>query len=146
MYPIQYFVPIGKLYQIVLGTYLFFALYDIFGAPQISSDCWPKLWQITEFVTCSDFLFEEVIVWCKYESDLVKLCFSMQMWSSRFTWCGICEPDPTGDLMVGRCHCKANVKGRRCDTCKTGFSDLYENNPEGCQRLYLYNILFTSKR
>ncbi|XP_054279344.1 laminin subunit beta-1 [Macrosteles quadrilineatus] len=48
---------------------------------------------------------------------------------------GICDSytDEASDLVSGRCHCKTNVDGRRCDTCKNGFWNFDENNPEGCQ-------------
>lgn len=48
---------------------------------------------------------------------------------------GICDSvsDFDSGLEAGSCHCKSYVKGRRCDTCKDGFWNLDENNPEGCQ-------------
>ncbi len=48
---------------------------------------------------------------------------------------GICDSrtDPANDLISGRCHCKKNVEGRRCDTCKNGFWNFTEANPDGCQ-------------
>lgn len=47
----------------------------------------------------------------------------------------ICDSvsDPDSGLEAGSCHCKSNVKGRRCDTCKDGFWNLDENNADGCQ-------------
>ncbi|XP_077296582.1 laminin subunit beta-1 [Arctopsyche grandis] len=47
----------------------------------------------------------------------------------------ICDSvtDAAGGLEAGRCHCKVNVDGRRCDTCKNGFWNFEENNPDGCQ-------------
>ena len=39
--------------------------------------------------------------------------------------------------VAGRCICKRNVGGRRCDTCKDGFWNLLESNPDGCQCMYL---------
>nr|XP_012215232.1 PREDICTED: laminin subunit beta-1 [Linepithema humile] len=48
---------------------------------------------------------------------------------------GIC--DSRTDLISGdesgRCHCKANIEGRRCDRCKNGFWNFDPDNPEGCQ-------------
>ncbi|XP_078051747.1 laminin subunit beta-1 isoform X1 [Augochlora pura] len=48
---------------------------------------------------------------------------------------GIC--DSYTDLLAGeepgRCHCKTNVEGRRCDRCKNGFWDFDPANPEGCK-------------
>ncbi|XP_046482664.1 laminin subunit beta-1-like [Neodiprion pinetum] len=48
---------------------------------------------------------------------------------------GIC--DPLTDMLTsqesGRCHCKLNVEGRRCDRCKAGFWNFSPENPEGCQ-------------
>uniref|UniRef100_A0A1B0D836 Laminin N-terminal domain-containing protein n=2 Tax=Phlebotomus papatasi TaxID=29031 RepID=A0A1B0D836_PHLPP len=48
---------------------------------------------------------------------------------------GICDSvsDPEYNIEAGACHCKANVKGRRCDTCKDGFWNLNEHNPLGCE-------------
>lgn len=48
---------------------------------------------------------------------------------------GICDSvyDPENGIEAGACHCKANVKGRRCDMCKDGFWNLNLENPEGCQ-------------
>ncbi|XP_073827458.1 laminin subunit beta-1 [Musca autumnalis] len=48
---------------------------------------------------------------------------------------GICDsPDPdTPDVEAGSCHCKTNVKGRRCDACKDGFWNLIAENPDGCE-------------
>ncbi|XP_046682808.1 laminin subunit beta-1 isoform X2 [Homalodisca vitripennis] len=48
---------------------------------------------------------------------------------------GICDSytDEASDLVSGRCHCKANVEGRRCDTCKNGYWNFDEYNPDGCQ-------------
>lgn len=48
---------------------------------------------------------------------------------------GICDSitDTESGYEAGSCHCKAYVGGRRCDTCKDGFWNLDENNPEGCQ-------------
>lgn len=50
----------------------------------------------------------------------------------------ICDSrtDPANGLISGRCHCKENVDGRRCDTCKNGFWNLNETNPLGCVRTY----------
>lgn len=41
--------------------------------------------------------------------------------------------DPDSGLEAGSCHCKSNVKGRRCDTCKDGYWNLDDQNPDGCQ-------------
>jgi len=48
---------------------------------------------------------------------------------------GICDSrtDPLSGDESGRCHCKANVDGRRCDRCKNGFWNFDPDNPEGCQ-------------
>lgn len=48
---------------------------------------------------------------------------------------GICDSrtDLANGLESGRCHCKTNVDGRRCDKCKNGFWNFNETNPEGCQ-------------
>lgn len=48
---------------------------------------------------------------------------------------GICDSvnDPENGAEAGACHCKTHVKGRRCDTCKDGFWNLVEDNPDGCE-------------
>ncbi|KAE8752609.1 hypothetical protein FOCC_FOCC000731 [Frankliniella occidentalis] len=48
---------------------------------------------------------------------------------------GICDSrsDPENGLEAGKCHCKPNVDGRRCDRCKNGFWNFDENNADGCQ-------------
>ncbi|XP_071580387.1 laminin subunit beta-1 [Temnothorax nylanderi] len=48
---------------------------------------------------------------------------------------GICDSrtDPLSGDESGRCHCKANIDGRRCDRCKNGFWNFDLDNPEGCQ-------------
>lgn len=48
---------------------------------------------------------------------------------------GICDSktDIVNGLESGRCHCKSNVEGRRCDACKNGFWNFSESNPDGCQ-------------
>ncbi|XP_005987722.1 laminin subunit beta-3 [Latimeria chalumnae] len=55
--------------------------------------------------------------------------------------CISCECDPDGsidggmcDPVTGRCRCKENVEGERCDRCKAGFSQLAASNPQGCRR------------
>lgn len=47
----------------------------------------------------------------------------------------ICDPitDAISGQEAGRCHCKTNIDGRRCDSCKNGFWNFEENNPDGCQ-------------
>lgn len=58
-----------------------------------------------------------------------------------------CDPDGSQDggtcdshtdsalgLVAGRCRCKLNVGGARCDRCKTGFFGLSADDPQGCQR------------
>uniref|UniRef100_A0AAQ4RAI8 Laminin, beta 4 n=1 Tax=Gasterosteus aculeatus aculeatus TaxID=481459 RepID=A0AAQ4RAI8_GASAC len=54
--------------------------------------------------------------------------------------CIPCDCDPVGseggglcDALSGRCVCKENVEGRRCDQCRLGFFGLREDNPAGCQ-------------
>ncbi|XP_019880916.2 laminin subunit beta-1 isoform X2 [Aethina tumida] len=48
---------------------------------------------------------------------------------------GSCDSitDTVNGLVAGKCHCKANVEGRRCDGCKNGYWNFTEANPEGCQ-------------
>lgn len=52
---------------------------------------------------------------------------------------GIC--DSRTDILSGdesgRCHCKANVEGRRCNHCKYGYWNFDPENPEGCQGINL---------
>lgn len=36
-------------------------------------------------------------------------------------------------MEAGKCHCKPNVEGRRCDHCKRGFWNLNDLNPSGCE-------------
>uniref|UniRef100_A0A671XN73 Laminin, beta 2-like n=1 Tax=Sparus aurata TaxID=8175 RepID=A0A671XN73_SPAAU len=54
--------------------------------------------------------------------------------------CIPCDCDPAGsqggglcDALSGRCVCKENVDGQRCDRCKQGFFNLRQDNPAGCQ-------------
>lgn len=61
---------------------------------------------------------------------------------------GLCDnrDDPAADLVSGRCHCKENVQGRRCDSCKPGFWDFSADNYQGCKRvfnfcLFLFNYI-----
>lgn len=55
---------------------------------------------------------------------------------------GICDSrtDPLSGDESGRCHCKANIEGRRCDRCKNGFWNFDLNNPEGCQCKYQFDL------
>lgn len=48
---------------------------------------------------------------------------------------GECEGknDPEAGLVAGRCICKTNVQGQRCDTCKPGFWNLRRDDPDGCK-------------
>ncbi|XP_055377658.1 laminin subunit beta-1 isoform X2 [Condylostylus longicornis] len=48
---------------------------------------------------------------------------------------GICDStsDPENGIEAGACHCKENVKGRRCDICKEGTWNLNADNILGCQ-------------
>ncbi|KAI5734580.1 hypothetical protein M8J77_008341 [Diaphorina citri] len=46
---------------------------------------------------------------------------------------GICDPYTDDVLVSGKCHCKPNVGGRRCDMCKDGFWNFNETNPNGCE-------------
>ncbi|XP_062418892.1 laminin subunit beta-4 isoform X2 [Pungitius pungitius] len=54
--------------------------------------------------------------------------------------CIPCDCDPVGseggglcDALTGRCVCKQNVGGPRCDECKVGFFSLREDNLAGCE-------------
>lgn len=48
---------------------------------------------------------------------------------------GICDSvqDDDNGIVAGQCHCKLNVKGRRCDQCREGFWNFTTENPLGCQ-------------
>ncbi|KAM4795742.1 laminin subunit beta-3 [Rhinophrynus dorsalis] len=55
--------------------------------------------------------------------------------------CISCDCDPEGsvlsascDSMTGRCNCKENVGGERCDQCKPGYYLLSASNPQGCTK------------
>uniref|UniRef100_A0A4W5Q591 Laminin subunit beta-1 n=1 Tax=Hucho hucho TaxID=62062 RepID=A0A4W5Q591_9TELE len=55
--------------------------------------------------------------------------------------CIPCDCDLTGSLdnglcdpVSGRCVCKENVAGDRCDRCKFGFYGFSQEDPTGCQR------------
>lgn len=54
---------------------------------------------------------------------------------------GMCDShtDATLGLVGGQCRCKVNVDGPRCDKCKTGFFGLSADNPQGCQREYVFS-------
>ena len=41
----------------------------------------------------------------------------------------------TCDQTTGKCHCKENVTGQKCDRCKTNHWNLSEANPDGCAKL-----------
>ncbi|GAB6026920.1 laminin beta [Chamberlinius hualienensis] len=47
---------------------------------------------------------------------------------------GICDSvtDSKNGLAAGKCHCKLNVDGDRCDRCKNGFWNFLKDNPNGC--------------
>ncbi|XP_047201049.1 laminin subunit beta-4 isoform X2 [Girardinichthys multiradiatus] len=54
--------------------------------------------------------------------------------------CIPCDCNPAGslsnglcDASSGRCFCKENVAGQRCDRCKSGFFNLRLENPAGCE-------------
>ncbi|NXF03389.1 LAMC2 protein, partial [Smithornis capensis] len=52
-----------------------------------------------------------------------------------------CECDPagsTGDCHSGRCVCKENTAGERCDRCKRHFYNLDSRNPMGCSPCFCY--------
>ncbi|XP_042191375.1 laminin subunit beta-4 [Callorhinchus milii] len=48
---------------------------------------------------------------------------------------GLCEShsDPILNTVAGRCICKRNVEGTRCDQCKPGYFGLSAVDPEGCK-------------
>lgn len=55
---------------------------------------------------------------------------------------GVCDSHTNTDMgmIAGQCRCKANVRGMRCDDCKEGYYGLSQNDPLGCQRMYMYCI------
>jgi len=57
---------------------------------------------------------------------------------------GACDSrtDVANGLESGRCHCKVNVDGRRCDRCKNGFWNFDGQNPEGCECTYRLPLSF----
>jgi len=56
-----------------------------------------------------------------------------------FNLCLACECDPTGstsaicDSLGGKCTCKPNVDGRKCNRCAPG---TYGFGPEGCKGIF----------
>ncbi|OCT91581.1 laminin subunit beta-3 [Xenopus laevis] len=55
--------------------------------------------------------------------------------------CISCDCDPEGSIdggscddLTGRCNCKENVGGERCDQCKPGYYLLSASNPQGCSK------------
>ncbi|NXD26373.1 LAMB4 protein, partial [Spelaeornis formosus] len=48
---------------------------------------------------------------------------------------GVCESrtDAALGTVAGRCPCKENVEGTRCDKCRTNYYGLSSSNPLGCQ-------------
>lgn len=52
---------------------------------------------------------------------------------------GVCDSHTDSDMgmIAGQCRCKANVKGIRCDDCKESYYGLSQNDPLGCQRMYM---------
>ena len=48
---------------------------------------------------------------------------------------GICDSsdEPQTGAVAGKCHCKLNVEGRRCDKCIGGYWNFREDNPFGCE-------------
>lgn len=61
-----------------------------------------------------------------------------------------CDCAPAGsqggglcDSLSGRCVCKENVDGQRCDRCKHGFFNLRQDDPAGCQGEDVYLTRFS---
>ncbi|XP_078794464.1 laminin subunit beta-4 isoform X3 [Oryzias latipes] len=61
--------------------------------------------------------------------------------------CIPCDCDPDGsydgglcDALTGRCFCKENVEGWRCDRCKEGFFGLRRENPSGCHECRCHTL------
>lgn len=40
---------------------------------------------------------------------------------------------PEQNTIAGRCICKKNVGGEKCDRCKVGFWNFQAENPDGCE-------------
>ena len=57
---------------------------------------------------------------------------------------GICESqsDAAQGLEAGRCHCKQNVGGLKCDRCKPGYWNYTTENPLGCQGVLFNRFLY----
>lgn len=49
---------------------------------------------------------------------------------------------PEQNLVAGRCLCKKNVGGEKCDRCKVGHWNFQATNPEGCEGKSNENLLF----
>ena len=47
---------------------------------------------------------------------------------------GSVNNNPSCDVVTGKCRCKANVEGDRCDRCKPGFFNLQTSNDFGSDR------------
>ena len=47
--------------------------------------------------------------------------------------------DANMGLEAGKCRCKENVEGPRCDQCKAGFFGLSEDNPKGCTGTFYFH-------
>ncbi|KAJ2950704.1 hypothetical protein O0L34_g8964 [Tuta absoluta] len=43
------------------------------------------------------------------------------------------ETDEANNKTAGRCHCKTNMDGLRCDRCKDGYWNFNLENPDGCE-------------
>ncbi len=56
----------------------------------------------------------------------------------------ICDEhtDVSSGIEAGKCHCKKNVEGRRCDRCLPGFWNFVESNPEGCEGMLIIKHSF----
>lgn len=61
--------------------------------------------------------------------------------------CIPCDCDPAGsqggglcDALSGRCVCKENVEGERCDRCKRDFFGLRQDDPAGCQACRCHSL------
>lgn len=49
--------------------------------------------------------------------------------------------DPQNGVVAGRCKCKENVGGARCERCQVGYWDLTEDGCRGNRHLDLFNVL-----
>ena len=89
---------------------------------------------VVSIIMCKRF------IWYSYFIHLVLLFLACNCDSVGGVSGGECEGknDPEAGLLAGRCICKTNVEGQRCDRCKPGFWNLRRDDPDGCKGTYMY--------